>query len=128
MKTLIAQKCVLKAILAFIISFLWAKYIRLSPLMTISEYPLIFFGAFYLMLAWFNYLKLDGLKINTFANTQKKVKKSKHKTKQMIDYVDTELQPDVELTPKQILQAKLISNVICGVVFIIPSFYLFFTR
>lgn len=128
MKTLIIQKCIIKFLITFIISFLWARFVRISPLLTIAEYPLIFFGALFLALAWFNYLKLDGFRFTPMPKEKKKSNTKKHKSKQMIDYVDTELQGEIELTPKQVVQSKLISNLICGVILILPSVYLFFTR
>ena len=59
MKSLILQKCIIKIVIGLILSFLWAQYLRVSTAMTMAEFPMIFLGAFYLMLAWFNYLKLD---------------------------------------------------------------------
>lgn len=128
MKLIIAQKCLLKALIAIIISFLWARFIRISSSLSIIDYPVIFFGAFYLMLAWFNYLKLDGLKVLPTTSNDKKLKKPKHKTKQMIDYVDTELQPNTELSQKDVLLTQLISNLICGIGFVLPSIFTIFTR
>ena len=60
MKTTIIQKTITKIAIGALVSILWDRYIRFSDLMTLAEFPLIFFGAFYYMLAWFNYLKLDG--------------------------------------------------------------------
>lgn len=119
MKSIIIQKSIIKLLAAIIFSLIWARYIRFHELMTIQEYPLIFFGAFYLMLAWFNYLRLDGLKIVPFK--EEPTKPNKHKTKQMIDYVDTKIQDDATLTTTQKLQTKLVSNIICGILLIIPS-------
>lgn len=121
MKSLIIQKCIIKILIGLILSFLWAKYLRLSTVMTMAEFPMIFLGAFYLMLAWFNYLKLDGVSIIPGHIKQKPLPKSKAKTKQMMDYIDTEIQDDPEIKPIQLQQAKLISNVICGIGFVIPS-------
>ncbi len=121
MKSLILQKCIIKIVIGLILSFLWAQYLRVSTAMTMAEFPMIFLGAFYLMLAWFNYLKLDGVSIIPGHTKQKPLPKTKAKSRQMLDYVDTEIQDDPEIKPIQMQKAKLISNIICGVGFVIPS-------
>lgn len=87
MKSLILQKSIVKILIGLILSFIWAKYIRISTAMTMAEFPMIFLAAFYFMLAWFNYLKLDGLSIIPKRKKKKSLPKSKAKTKQMMDYV-----------------------------------------
>ena len=111
-----------------LLSFLWVNYIRITTAMTLAEFPMIFFGAFYLMLAWFNYLKLDGFNIIPGHTKQQPLPKAKAKSKQMMDYVDTEIQDDPELTAIEKLKAKLYSNLICGIGFALPSLIMFFIK
>ncbi len=126
MKTTIIQKTITKIAIGVLVSILWDRYIRFSDLMTIAEFPLIFFGAFYYMLAWFNYLKLDGLRVLPMPKKKKDARPTVRKTKQMIDYVDTEIQDNPNLDPLEKTKISLISNLICGTLFTLPAFiYLF---
>lgn len=122
MKSLIIQKSLIKLLLAFVLSFLWAKYIQIANLTIVVNFPILFFGALYLMFAWFNYLRLDGLNPIPLSNKNLQKQKPKHKTKQMIDYVDTEIQEEVELSATELLKSKMYSNIICGILLVIPSF------
>ncbi|MBS5114462.1 MAG: hypothetical protein KHY88_02010 [Erysipelotrichaceae bacterium] len=118
MKSIIIKKTFEKLIIVACASIFWDFAIKSSPLQTMINYPIIFFAFLFLGFAWFNYLKLDGLRLPTNYN---KIKKApKHKAKQMIDYVETEVKNDQHLTKNQLLYCKLYSNLICAVVLLIP--------
>lgn len=124
MKNKIIQNTFVRITIAILLSLIWDQYIKSFDFQSIYDYPLFFFGALYLMFAWFNYLKLDGFRIKRNFEKQDKTITVKHKSKQMIDYVDTEIS-EVELSHTELLKCKLYSNCISGVLLILPSLFMF---
>lgn len=95
----------------------------------VVNYPLLTFGCVCIMMAWFNYLKFDGIKVNfgiDEANREKKMKKVKHKTKQMIDYSDEKIISYQELLDGEKLICNTVANLVSGIMLIIPSITLLF--
>ena len=84
-------------------------------------------GAFWLTLAWINYLRLDGLR-NPFANSlmrkeEKKKNRLLKRKREMIDYVDEELSEQEQLTDREKLYANFFANVVSGLLFFLPALF-----
>ncbi len=125
MKSSIIQKLVVRLLITLIISFAWMKVFKIQYFQAMINYPIVFFAFLFITLAWFNYLKLDGLLVPTNYQKMKNDSSKKHKTKQMIDYVETNINQDTQLSKTQQMQCKLYANLICGILLLIPVIYTF---
>ncbi len=88
------------------------------------NYPLLTIGMICIMLGWFNYLKFDGIRVSLEIDQErrdKKIKRKKQKSKQMIDYVDTSVVEDQELLEDEKTVCNMIANLTAGFILILPS-------
>ena len=124
-------KIITKIVFSLVFVFLWNKYINTKKLFTIFNTPFLFFWVFFLGLAWFNYLKIDGVsnipKRNKKMHNKKKEKRENrkknklHSSKQTVDFIDEEIESRDELNEEEISIVALISNIVVGLLFLIPS-------
>ncbi len=71
-------------------------------------------------MAWFNYLKLDGVSIGMVRKSRQEKDKSSYKPKNIIDFLEGEVTSD-ELEEKDEVLSALIANILTGICFLIPS-------
>ena len=119
----ILYKTVTKCMIALVIALAWNYTANRSGFLSMVEYAFFILGAVLMMLSWFNYLSLDGLRINFsgYQNKKSKKKKKKHRVSDIVDFSDEEVVPFDELEHNEQVACRLASNLIAGVVFIIPS-------
>lgn len=123
MKKIIIRKASIKLTIALILSIIWDTSIKTYSSQNIIEYPIAFFSMLFFTLAWFCYLKLDGLNTPKFYVSKKNKNNKKHKMKQMIDYIDTNLDDSPELTDEQLLKSKLYANIFSAIILLTPVIY-----
>jgi hypothetical protein len=88
------------------------------------EHAFFVLGAFFFVMAWINYLKIDGVIFHYLNEDRMRVKKTKPKTGFMIDYVEQESAPaDSADSDSEEPKTALISNLLAGLCFILPSFF-----
>ncbi len=116
----------IRCILALLVSLLWYRFLDRGERGLGFIFQIL--GIVLVMLAWFNYLYLDNLRIRMPGSRSKlnsEEKKKKHKTRQMIDYTDEEVNPMEDLDPEEKSACRLASNVISGAVFLILGFVVY---
>lgn len=126
--SMVASKIFSRCIVGLMFLLLWKRFWSKGSYMALIEGGmLLLVGAIYLGMAWFNYLKLDGVGSRIFKKRPKKLKAKKHHIqKEMVDYVQEE--PDFleQIDDHQLTVCNLISNLTSAVIFIVPSLVLSF--
>ena len=62
----IVYQGLVKALITVVVSLLWNMFLNKAQLMSVVRDAFFVFGFIWLMLAWFQYLKLDGFTIRHF--------------------------------------------------------------
>lgn len=78
-------------------------------------------GAVAAMLAWFEYLHLDGFSIHHLTEDIRKKPRQKHRTKDIVDFIDEKVVTYDELEKDEKSVCRFLSDVICAVVFLVPG-------
>lgn len=119
----IVYKTISKFLIVLALALAWNYTANKSGFLSIVEHAFFVLGAVLILLSWFNYLSLDGLRINFSGYQQKKSKKKKkrHRNSDIVDFADEDVVPFDELERDEQVACKLASNLIAGVMFIIPS-------
>ncbi len=127
MKRPILEKIGTRLLLGFVLGAAYMMLMngKLNFDATFFNYPLLTIGTICIMIGWFNYLKYDGIRLNLEIdqhNREKKAKrKSKHKTKQMVDYTDETIREDQELLEGEKVICNMIANFVSGFILVTPS-------
>lgn len=109
-----------KISVALVLALLWDRYINLNGIFSVVRDAFLVVGIFFFMLAWFQYLRLDGLKI-TRTSTEDTGKKKSHITKDIVDFADEKIISFAELEPEERIVCRLLGDVLCGLLFLIPA-------
>ena len=117
----ILYKIITRFGIGLILAILWDRFLNVKNLFSMSDYAFFTVGFFFLALAWFNYLKIDGLKIKHVNMNEPKKKESKHKIKTMTDYTQEEPESMYVIDEKEELIIVFSSNLATGLCFIIFS-------
>lgn len=118
----IIYQSVTKLSVALVIVLAWNQFINKS--MELVRDGFFIMGAFFFVPAWFQYLKLDGMKVHHMFEDreQKKNKKKKiHFTKDIVDFADEKIISFDELDDAEKTVCRLIGDIACGLIFIIPA-------
>jgi len=114
----IIYKTATKASIALTVVLLWNYWINTNSFMSLED-GFFAVGFAVMLLSWFSYLKLDGIRINM--NGNHKEKKKKHRTSDIIDFADEKVISFDELESDEQEACKLASSLITGVSFLIVS-------
>ena len=99
---------------AAVLALLWDRLVNTAGFYSARTHVLPIFGVFFLILAWFCFLRLDGVRLPSLRKNQKKNRKQ---TGSMMDAVGTEPENDEELSRGErdfcSLAAALLSGIFC---------------
>jgi hypothetical protein len=109
-----------RAFLGITFSLLWNYFINENETYIMAEKTFFFVGVVLLTMAWFNYLKLDGISIGMARKGNKGKDKSGHQSKNIIDFLEEEVTSD-ELDEEDEILSAIIANIFTGICFLIPS-------
>ena len=121
-----------RIILGLLVAGLWNRFINVNQWRDMLGDVFLLVGIFFLTMAWFNFLGLDGMEnpitklLSVFRNPKKKRTRTATHTKQMIDYADEELTDFEDLTEEEQAACKLAANGVAALFFIVPSLVVFF--
>ncbi|MEF9984501.1 MAG: hypothetical protein RR710_08175 [Oscillospiraceae bacterium] len=128
-KTQLIRQTIYKAVPRFVIGLLivllWNKYINVDNFYSVVEMGFFVMGAFFAVLAWINYLRIDKIKIlgfDIFQRERTKPRKNIHWMKDIVDYVDEPTPSFDKLSDDEQLITLLMTNVFTSVCFLVPSF------
>ncbi len=118
---MVIQKTIVQLIFGGALSCLY-MLIRPYEAYTLA-WPFGALGAWFILVAWFIYLKHDGLSILNLPRSNKPSMMSrffkKFKTRSFIDYVDSPVETIDDLSDKERYLVKVISDSITGAIFFI---------
>lgn len=109
-----------RAFLGITFSLLWNYFINENGTYIMVEKTFFFVGIVLLTMAWFNYLKLDGISIGMRKKDNKRKDKSGHQSKNIIDFLEEDVTSD-ELEEDDEILSAIIANIFTGICFLIPS-------
>lgn len=110
-------KIITRISIGLAIALLWSRFINTNKSFSIIKDSFFFLGVYFLGMAWFNYLKLDGFKISL----PKKKSKSKNNINFNIFFREEKLESVDVLEEDEETLLALISNLLIGVFFILFS-------
>lgn len=110
-----------KSVIGILICFLWDRFVNGDHLRNIYEQAFFTMGVLFLILAWIQYLRMDGVKIHHLFENRKNKKKSKHHwQRDIIDYADEKIISFEQLEEEEKTICRFLSNLICVFIFFIP--------
>lgn len=119
-------RTIAKIVICLVPCLLWERFFNTQKLFTIWEYPFFVAGWVFLTFAWFCYLKLDKFSIHHLAERKERPKRKHHATKSIVDFADEKIISFEELEPEEQTFCNLLSDMIAGILFLLPSFVLLF--
>ena len=114
----IFYKVVARFVTGLVFALIWDRFVNTQKTFSMVERAFFFLAVVFFGLAWVNYLRLDGVKLHHLNENRKK---TKHKMKFPIDFTDEEPSPNDVLDESEIAVATLISNIVTGLCFLLPS-------
>ncbi len=112
--------CVMKGSTALVLAMLWNYWFNGEGHFSFVEHAFFTAAVFFLMLAWFQYLRLDGVSLGTLTAGRKK-KEKRHRSKDIADFADEKIISFDELEPEERNVCRLLTDLICAVLFLVPS-------
>ena len=117
----ILYKTVTKLVIGIVLVLLWDRYINTFGLPA-AEYGCFCIGGIIFPMAWFEYLRLDGMVLSHLNDKKQKKKKKRHSSSDMADFVDEQVVSYSELEPEERALCRLLSDLLCGGILLIPGF------
>ena len=114
-------QCVTKGSIALAIALLWGKFINTDGIYHIVRDAFFVAGIFFFACVWFQYLRIDGLRIDHAPKAEKKKEKKGFLSKDIVDFADEKIVSFAELEDDEQIVCRMLSNAICGCIFFIPA-------
>ena len=115
----IIYKLIPRLVTGLVLALLWDRFFNAQKLFSMVERAFFALGIGFFAMAWFSYLKLDGMKIHHLNEGKRKV--TKHKFKFPVDFTEEKPSPADSLDENEETAATLISNIAAGICFLAPS-------
>lgn len=118
----IIRKTIIQLLLGSALSCLY-MLIRPHPSYTLA-WPFAFLASWFFLVAWFVFLKHDGVAVLNLSKNKKRSHLTerffkKFKTRSFIDYVDSEVENEEILDDNGTYHLKLFSNLLTGFIFLV---------
>jgi hypothetical protein len=111
-------QCVTKISIALVLTLLWNQFINKDALFSMIRDAFFVVGILFFMLAWFQYLRLDGVRIHHLLEGHERPKKKKrHKIMDIVDFADEKIISFDELDEDEKNVCRLLGDLICGIIF-----------
>lgn len=116
-----------KFMVGLVLILLWDRYINTDGLYTVSGFGFPILGVVLCLMAWLNYIKLDGIKVHGVDEVKKMMHKKlhdkpvRHAFHDMVDFVEEPIMPFDELEEDEQVFVSLASNLVSGGVFLVLS-------
>ncbi len=116
----IIYKMLTRVGIGLVISLIWDRFINIEHYFNMTEHAFLIVGAFLWMMAWIGYLRLDGVGFH-YKKRKEETEKKKHRTKEMVDFVEEDAVSFDELTKEERVACNFAANFFSGAIFIIIS-------
>lgn len=118
---LVLYRSITKCAVALVLVLLWDRYINHGLLSAAGSGCFVMAVCLFAM-AWFTYLRMDGMTIHhLLEERRKKPKKKRHFMKDIVDYADEHVVSFDELTDEERQACGLLSSLLSGLLFLIAS-------
>ncbi len=114
-------QCITKISIALVLSLLWNRFINKEGYFSVVTDAFLVLGIFFFMLAWFQYLRLDGVRSSLKSGKNKETKKNILPTKDIVDFADEKIVSFSELDDDEQIVCRFVGNIICGLLFFVPA-------
>lgn len=111
--------CTTKLTVSLALCLVWNRWFNQKHHYGLVESAFFVAAVLFFMLAWFQYLRLDGVSISL--PRKKKEGKKKHITRDIVDFADEKIISFAELEEDERTVCRLLGNLICGACYLIPS-------
>ena len=109
-------------VIGIVLVLLWDRFLNPSNLSPLGHAGFCV-GAVAGMLAWFEYLHLDGFAVHHQNENIRKKPKERHRSKDIVDFVDEKIISYDELEKDEKAVCRFLSDLICAAVFMIPGIF-----
>ncbi len=113
-----------KFVCTLCVVLLWDRFVnsRNTAPYGVVDFAFFIVGIWFLLWAWIQYLALDGMGLHIFKKIAEMLqRKPKHYQRDMVDFVDEKVITFDMLDDDEQIAAKLASNLLAGLLFMIPS-------
>lgn len=120
----IIYKMVTKVSIGLAVALLWDRFVNVNRTFSVIEFAFLAVGLVMMAAAWFQYLKLDGMKLPEAPRKIQEMiaeKKNRHKERDIVDFVDEKIISFDELEEEEQVACNLASDFLSGLVFLIPA-------
>lgn len=119
----VIYKTFTRFILALTASLLWNEFVNVKGILSMKAFAFLFFGVFFLALAWIAYLRLDGIRLPDFmkARPARGKKRKGFLYGDIADYTDERIVSFDELEDDERDVCCLAADLICAAAFFILS-------
>lgn len=109
-----------KSLTALAAMLCWERFFNNGLLHTYRDVGLIA-AIVLLVMAWVNYLRLDGVVVHHMMEERKRKPHRRHRTKDMIDFTEEPVDPEGEMSREENWLCGLLSSLAAGVLFLLLS-------
>ena len=113
-------KAVARIAVGLTAALLWDRFINSGAHVNMYDRAFFVIGVLFAGLAWFSYLRLDGIKAPRFFKKLPK-KAPKRRGGDIADFVDEELESRGELEGDDLVLCAMAADLVCAVLFILPA-------
>lgn len=112
---------VTKLSVALVLCLLWDRFLNRGHFYSIVESAFFVAGCCFILLAWIQYLRLDGVRIHHLMEEKQEHKKRPHVTKDIVDFVDEKIISFGELADEEQIVCRFLGDLLCAAICIVPS-------
>jgi len=113
-----------RLIIGLVLVLLWDRFLNVPKVFSMTANAFFVLGIIFFAMAWFTYLKKDGVKFHFLnENKTRTLKKRRGLKFMMTDFSDDEPSPDDVLDDRDIINAELVANIITGFCFLLISVF-----
>lgn len=115
-------QCVNKICMALVLALLWDRFLNRYKIYSMVGDAFFVVGLFFFMLAWFQYLRMDGMKVHHLLEDRKKKKRKKrHSSMDIVDFADEKVISFDELEEDEKIVCRFLGDLLCGFLYLIPA-------
>ncbi|MDO4294872.1 MAG: hypothetical protein Q4D90_01775 [bacterium] len=123
MLRLIGNKVLTYTAAGVVLALLWNRFLNQNAWFSVLEYAFFILGSLMLALAWFFYLKWDGLTLQYLNRDfiKKKKEKKKHSRKDMVDFTEEEVDVLDALDDRERDFCRMAAFLVSGLLLLLPA-------
>lgn len=106
---------------AFVFILLWSKFTGRVGAREILVNLFFVTGAIYLMLLWFQYLRLDGIQLKGIVYKRKRKKPIRNGLTDIADFADEKILSFAELEDDERMVVRFLSDLVAAIFYLVPA-------